>query len=380
MYDIFISYSSADRQWAEILETKLIEMRLKVYRDKTRLAVAKPYQEQLFQALGDSRILVVIWSTRVQDMKGDWKEWVITEREYFRQSHQGSIIIYILLDDASPQVDEHFHKLDDLRGENSPGQADSTKWKNILSKIRETAFSDKIEIHSYVIACTHVEFDSLKEDPNLRAALENLQLDFTDVLTWYGHKREGWKPAGGKPITQTIHELETKLTKSLSSAGVPDLFRNKNIFVRMDSEDLWSPMDTQAQQEVERLCKVDYAWFFIDPLSLYHKDLLQVARRIGPCIRNNSRTNVFLINPTGHLRNRTTLREKLQLDFGEIYNLLFLPSFDSIPSYFGAIDAWHPHDFERVFRQTIRYYRENLPEPTASKSLKSGFTNFTLNK
>lgn len=201
------------------------------------------------------------------------------------------------------------------------------------------------------------------------------------MLTWYGHKREEWKPAGGKPINQTILGLERELTVSLSYAGVPDCFKNKNIFVRMDSDGLWSTMDTQAQQEVERLCKVDYAWFFIDPLSLYHRDILQVARRIGPCIiRNNSRTNVFLIDPTGGLRNRTTLRDKLQMDFGEIYNLLFLPRFDSLPSYFGAIDAWHPHDFERVFRQTIRYYRENLPEPTASKSLKSGFTNFTLNK
>jgi hypothetical protein len=72
MGQVFISYSSADRGWAEVLEDKL-KPHLDVYRDKTRLTAGQPYQESLYCALEKSCALVIIWSKRVRDMQGEWK-------------------------------------------------------------------------------------------------------------------------------------------------------------------------------------------------------------------------------------------------------------------------------------------------------------------
>ena len=279
MYDVFISYSSGDREWAEKLEANLKEIGLQVFRDRTRLAQAQPFQEQLFRALEESNILVIFWSERVRKEDGLWSEWVITERERFRSLHPNGPIIYLLLDHTASQIDAHSHKLDELQGTPSPNQVNPENWEKIVKRIRESAFSDKIEITSYIFACKKIEFDTLIKNQNLNEVLGHLKLDFHEVSNWYGENRVDWKPAGGPSLGQTVRNLETNLTEALCLAGVPDRFKNKSVFAQMDFDELWSENDGQVKKEVERLCKVDYAWFFIDPLSLYHKDVLQVAQR-----------------------------------------------------------------------------------------------------
>ena len=79
MSQVFISYSSADRDWAKTLERKL-KPYLLPYRDDSRLVVARPFQNQLFEKLDESAALLIIWSKRVRDMQGEWKEWVRWER------------------------------------------------------------------------------------------------------------------------------------------------------------------------------------------------------------------------------------------------------------------------------------------------------------
>ena len=87
MSQVFISYSSGDRNWAETLEDKLCRAGIEVYRDKSRLTVANPFKEQLQGALRMSSALLTLWSERVRNEQGQWKEWVISEREYFRAQH-----------------------------------------------------------------------------------------------------------------------------------------------------------------------------------------------------------------------------------------------------------------------------------------------------
>jgi hypothetical protein len=86
----------------------------------------QPYQDTLFRAIEDSSILLIVWSSRVRDMKGNWKEWVIVEREKFRADHPNGSIVYLLLDADNPAVDAHTHNvtmLRGLRGAKSPANA-----------------------------------------------------------------------------------------------------------------------------------------------------------------------------------------------------------------------------------------------------------------
>lgn len=376
MYDVFISYSSSDRGWSEALEEKLVHSGLSVYRDKTRLAAAKPYQPQLFEAISDSGALILLWSERVRNMQGDWKEWVITERENFRAKHPDSPIIYLLLDDSKPGVDGQDHKLDQFIGEDTPSKVAEAKWISVISGIKKLVWTDKVEIDCYIVACDKKEFESLEHDPNLGQVLGSLGLQFSDVVKWYGDSREEWKPAGGRPLNGVISDLEKTLTQVLTEPGVPDHYRNKKLMTKTAASGLWAPDDDIVSKEVERMQQVEFGWFFIDPLSLYHQHCYRVAQRIAKCLSENSGLNVFLIDPVGNLRDRSSLRKKLQLDCSDLYRRLLRPNFDATPQYLGAIDAWHKDDFEKVFRETVRRHREGLALDK-SKTSGSAFTAFT---
>ena len=223
MYDLFVSYSSADRGWAEVLETKL-HPALAVYRDKTRLTAALPFQQQLFSALEASSALLIIWSSHVRDMQqGQCKEWVITEREHFRARHPEAPIVYLLLDDQIPEVDAHVHKLDHIRGQGSPDNVSEATWDQLIHKIKDISLLYRVEVDCYVLACSAQEFASLKGDPNLGAVLESLSIDFDHVAKWYGPTREEWCPAGGQSVRAMLGHLEEMCTAVLKEDGVPEI-------------------------------------------------------------------------------------------------------------------------------------------------------------
>jgi hypothetical protein len=375
MYDIFISYSSGDRKWAEVLEERLSASGLIPYRDKTRLVATQPYQQQLFKALDNSGALILVWSKRVRDMKGNWKEWIITEREHFRIQHPDGIIIYILLDNTQPEVDTQSHKLDQLRGEEIPGNIHEAKWIEVIKKIREVTVSDRIEIDCFIAACIREELESIQHDPNFDQTLQHLGLEFAEIIDWYGDSREEWRPAGGNPLRKLLLKLEKILTKVLAEAGVPASYRNKKIIMKTSMEGLWAKDDAEAKKEVERLNRIDFAWFFIDPLSLYHPFVYRMAQRVGGCLKKNPWLNIFLLDPIGHMHNRSCLRDKLQMECSELYHPLIRPGFDATPTCLGALDVWHLDDFERVFRQTVRRRRENGLISGKTRSSRSAYTN-----
>lgn len=380
MYDVFISYSSEDRSWAEAIEERLNSAGITNFRDKTRLAVGEPYQEALFQALDVSENLILIWSAKARTGRGEWKEWVITERAEFRARHPKGKIIPILLDDEQPKVDAHTHMLTQLRDSGTtPDQVDEALWTNLLDQIRQVVFTDRLEIQCYIMACKETEFQSLNQNDNLQTRLNELGLNFQDVLQWYGADRTNWKPAGKKPLTQLLSEMQTTLTDVLSDQGVPESYRNKQIQINTALEKLWDSDDDVVDAEVNRLKRLNFAWFFIDPFSLYHERIGKVSSRIIQCLEENSRLNAFVIDPIGYLYDRTPLRKKLALECSGLYKLLVKPNISpSQTRSIGAIDAWHEDDFERVFRMNLRRQAKEAAKKSESRhrTRESRFTGF----
>jgi len=380
MYDVFISYSSDDRSWAEALEERLSSAGITNFRDKTRLVAGKPYQESLFQALDVSENLILIWSEKARTATGEWKEWVITERAEFRARHSDGNIIYVLLDNAQPQVDAHTHKLAQLLNSGStPNQVDEAKWTNLLDHIRQVVFTDRLEIQCYIIACKEDEFQTLDQNGNLLTRLNELNLNFQQVLQWYGADRSNWKPAGKKPLTQLLSEMQTNLTDVLSDQGVPASFRNKQIQINTAPQKLWDANDDEVDEEVNRLKRLNFAWFFIDPFSLYHERIGKVSSRIIQCLEENPRLNAFVIDPIGYLYDRSPLRKKLALECSGLYKLLVKPNISpSQTRSIGAIDAWHQDDFERVFRMNLRRQAKEAANKSESRhrTRESRFTGF----
>src|SRR5579871_5626353 len=95
-YDVFISYSSLDNDWALKLNQSLIKANLNVFLDTRRLRAGEDWDEQLKTALNESTHLVVLWSVnaRVSD-------WVNKEVGFFSVAISGTSrkLIPIVLND-----------------------------------------------------------------------------------------------------------------------------------------------------------------------------------------------------------------------------------------------------------------------------------------
>src|SRR6187402_1993667 len=78
MNDIFISYASQDRAWAEKLTAELKKLNLKVFLDKNRLLAGNSWEEELGTALNESKNMVFLWS---EDARAS--DWVQREAGYF---------------------------------------------------------------------------------------------------------------------------------------------------------------------------------------------------------------------------------------------------------------------------------------------------------
>src|SRR6476659_4239635 len=73
-YDVFVSYTAADRAWAEKVEGDLAAGGLRVFRDQNRLDAGRKWETQLQTALDGSQHLVVVWSNRANSSSWVQKE------------------------------------------------------------------------------------------------------------------------------------------------------------------------------------------------------------------------------------------------------------------------------------------------------------------
>jgi len=374
MNKIFISYSSADRGWAEVIEQKLVDVGVDVYRDKSRLIAAEPFQDQLFEALGQASGLLIIWSERVRDGQRRWKEWVITEREHFRSKHPHSPIVYLLLDGSAPDVDAGHHKLDDLRGRESPENIGDAAWGQLIQKIKKAALPSTIELDAYLLACNAPEFATLKDNPNLSGVLSVLGLKFDDVAAWYGPGREDWRLAGKLRFATILGQLEQMVAGVFKEDGVPVSLKGKQVVINSGLTELWNLLDSAVHAEIDRLSKLDFIWVFVDPLSLYHPIVQSAANRIAGVRNRNRWLNLFIVDPIGGVYDRSSLRAKLKADFPSLYHPMVKPEIQGNLNFLGGVDVWHTDDFERVFRETIRLRSQMSSTTQMKQSPQRGFT------
>src|SRR5262245_26845055 len=85
VYDVFISYSRKDVDWASRLERDLKKRGISVFRDEERLRAGEKWDQQLQDAIADSMHLVVLWSPNARE-----SDWVEEERIHFEADRKGS--------------------------------------------------------------------------------------------------------------------------------------------------------------------------------------------------------------------------------------------------------------------------------------------------
>jgi hypothetical protein len=166
------------------------------------------------------------------------------------------------------------------------------------------------------------------------------------------------------------------LSAVLKEDGVPELLKDKHVILNSGLLGLWVVLDEEAKREIDRLVSLSFGWIFVDPLSLYHPKVQAAANRIAGCMGKNRWLNLFILDSVERIHDRSHLRSKLEADFASLYLPLVKPRFFGNLTSLGGVDVWHPDDFERVFRETVRLQGDARAPMQASQSPHRKLTTF----
>ncbi len=99
-FDVFISYSTADCEWAEKLSTALSAKGVKTFLDVKRLTPGSPWETSLTQALQNSQHLLVLWSKDTENSNWVRRELGIFEATILDQLNRR--LVFLLLEGDNP--------------------------------------------------------------------------------------------------------------------------------------------------------------------------------------------------------------------------------------------------------------------------------------
>jgi len=273
VYDVFISYKSEDRAWAERLDRELTDAGLKVYWDKMLIA-GRDWLPQLEAALRGSGALVSIWSERAaaKIAFNDREEFTFGRPEFVSSVQGGRPVIRLRLDDT-PSIWPEVHAINGLKGFKHPDAVPQATWKVVAQNIKRAARpSGVIYVETLILAATDAEmaapkgeaasrdFDMLVETLDLRASLP----------TRYGKDRWDWSPYGLKTVREMLMDLERK---------AEDHAKLKLGFVPAD-ETVWSP-DREKSAAAARELAGKLSLVVVDPLSMFVYPVHSCLGRLG---------------------------------------------------------------------------------------------------
>ena len=309
-YDVFISYKSEDRPWADKLYSDLQSKGLVPFIDHKRLEAGREWEPQLAVALGRSEHLVVLWSD-----EADRASWVRKEIGHFDtrihapifgQEAENSRMIFVLLEGA-PKAYTSIQAIADLRDagvyDSGVESASANLWTAVAGKIQEAIQSDDPSepVLLDIIALTKDRFDEVDSDAphpggfkSLAELLSDLALknlkNLEDLKEHYGDTPQQWQPLGSEEYIKTMLDtLRDEINKT-----------SKRTFRWEPVGDTFWGSSEDAERETKRLAS-NWSVVVIDPLSFYHS---RIQTRFGNYYHNvlaNPRAVFMALPPFGML-------------------------------------------------------------------------------
>ena len=313
-YDVFLSYSRKDVDWAIRLEQGLKGRGLSVFRDASRLTAGERWDEQLQGAITQARNLVVLWSDNARA-----SDWVFAERSMFqadmRNSRQTRRLIHVNLQGQFAAAGP-FEQVDDINTVALYDQgaaaldAQPGVLLKVLNKVEEAARADNSIVVMKVLMTSRLSSlqglpltMKARFAPNFGETLQAIGIRTDDTTAWknelakYDSENRGdWRPFGaGSSIDQILSDVRDSIQKV---AGAPR-FRWREL-----DEEFWSDelFDTVVGNIAQHL-----ALIVIDPLSLYDPDVANRLPTLHTKLQAHRCVTVFLAPfaipaPSFHLR------------------------------------------------------------------------------
>jgi TIR domain len=250
MYDVFISYTSGDRLWADRLFRDLKEWypTLKIFWDRESIPPGVDFRQTIDNALRQSSHLAVLWSDAAKNSNEVTPE-IATFQELAKAAAvKKRTIFYVPLqgkhgpleDDQKVQgfvafrEKEVYEPATQDRGVSTlDAEPNQTEWKRMLRKIVETirAQDEFQQVNLAIVAMNvndrhHLPFlekiidTRIQFEPTLQEVLDVLGLDLKALKARYGPTAADWRPSGKQTIGDLMEELRTELNRELDLQGL----------------------------------------------------------------------------------------------------------------------------------------------------------------
>ena len=372
-YELFISYASEDRPWAERLYRgiKALDAKLICFWDRDSLERGKDWQKQLEESLADSRHLVVLWSNAAEKVGG----WVNPEIDQF--SVGPSIARFNLVKSDAPEERTVFYvplqgdraDLKRLQGfadikegdfykdgaqATDPGGKAEAAWNRIVTGLVgdvQAARQDGRPIPVGLLVATDEQFKEVSPTSRVKGKqlgdyLQDLGLGFATVQARYKPRARDWAPFDGGPnIEDLLEQIQVSVNTRFAEQQVPA--------IRWKWIDLTEPIAFTGNKRADKARELAAtlasgpSLLVIDPISLYNSDLEDVYDALGACFKTDN-VAVFCPSPKG-LPETDAITEDLVKLVGKEHFLKFFDPLPPIQAYpFCGLNLTHAAQLSRL--------------------------------
>jgi hypothetical protein len=335
-YDIFISYSSPDRPWAERLYADLTAKGAKVFFDRERLDAGLPWKQELLSAVKGSRHLVVLWSEHAEG-----SQWVSAELSYFTANADRDGVgmpsdrrmIQVLLRGENTVYADL--QAIDLRSSGYPDtMPEDPEWSRVGARIADAALLDESTVLIPLLLMTTTAQDVVRMDPakgrlggpTLEKLLADVNIAGETISEHYGDRRTDWRPFGANVrIQDTLTMLADELNSEMANAGSRPAGRRGVRRLRWEyvDEEFWS--SEAGATRVTRRLSHGPAVVVVDPVSFYDESVFDYYSAFAPDILRNPRASVIVLSPFPTAEASVALRNALTSLARQIYKHCYNP-------------------------------------------------------
>ncbi|HEV3077343.1 MAG TPA: toll/interleukin-1 receptor domain-containing protein [Thermoanaerobaculia bacterium] len=372
-YQVFISYSSQDREWAHKIEADLRRKGVeRIFIDERSLEAGTAWAPELEDAVQASRHLLLLWSKAAAE-----SQWVNHEMAVFdvgagRSGRQLPAVnrktLCVLLEGESKVLAslQNFTDLRDVKayatGIGNLNDQQSAAWNGVVDKLTTIIFDTEPAtwISLALLAMTRPEADTLDINETILDRARPLgelitALGFANLealKACYGPARKDWRPFGGqKSLRDVLSELEGVVNSLMPGKRL----RFQEIeFVSLDID--------EGREEIVKL-QSDLSVILIDPLSLYHR---RIYDRFG-LLRSSFDRDQSLIMTLApfNLPPFSQVRELLRRASAPMLDPYYEPKVPSDRLYpFCRLHACDPVELTQMLRLRLgRYAIEVTPQP-----------------
>jgi TIR domain len=287
MYDVFISYASPDRAWAQRLHQGLVGRGLTVFFDKNSLRDGEGWETQLNTGISQARHMVCLWSARAYD-----SAWVQNELGAFRsrllaQPGQSKLLL-LRLDERAGAFDSVQQIVEPaLRAAYArPDQAiDEADWLAVVERVAQGLLVARagLSIPLVLFTLTQAQADAL--GPADRAKLQaRLGLDEAALATRYGTDQLAWRPFGGDSMGVLLNQAREELNKWLAP---------QTLDWELPGDTFWTQASS-ARDFARRMANCRLGAIVVDPVAMLVADVQGRMGFFNSCLQYENVTIIAM--------------------------------------------------------------------------------------